>query len=235
MAVKQVKSATRVLATFEAVAEHQPIGVSALSRLLDDDKSALQRALMTLADAGWIDRVGDGTHWGVSARVLGLVQRRAGLRERARATLEALRDETDETIILNVAEDGQIVILDVAESSQLIRAAPKVGLVVSATDTAAGQAIIANLPDTQVPKYLGGRPPNAALRANLAEVRLRSWALNVGAVYPDARAVGAAILDADQHAIASITVSGPADRMPPHLQDALGPVVAAAARRLSAR
>lgn len=234
MGVKQVKSAARVLATFEAVAEHQPVGVSELSRLLDDDKSALQRALMTLADAGWIDRVADGTHWGVSARVLGLVQRRAGLRERARATLDALRDETGETIILNVAEDAQIVILDIAESSQLIRAAPKVGLVVSATDTAAGQAIIANLPDADVAKYIG-RAPGAALRATLAEVRSRGWALNVGEVYPDARAVGAAIVDADQHAIASITVSGPADRMPPELQATLGPIVAAAARRLSAR
>jgi IclR family acetate operon transcriptional repressor len=169
----------------------------------------------------------------VSARVLSLVQRRAGLRERARATLEALRDETDETIILNVAENGQVIVLDVAESSQLIRAAPKIGLVVSATDTAAGQAILANLPDAEVPKYLGGVAPDAGLRASLAEVRSRTWALNIGAVYPDARAVGAAILDANHEAIASITVSGPADRMPPALQDALGPVVAAAARRLS--
>src|SRR5436190_825116 len=110
MAVKHVQSASRVLATFEALAEHQPIGVGALARILEDDKSGVQRALMTLADAGWIERVGDGTRWEVTSRVLVLAQRRSGLRERARATLEALRDETEETVILNVPESGQIVV-----------------------------------------------------------------------------------------------------------------------------
>ncbi|MGP0028955.1 MAG: IclR family transcriptional regulator [Acidimicrobiales bacterium] len=232
MAVKHVQSAARVLATFEALAEHQPIGVSALSRLLADDKSGVQRALMTLADAGWIERVGDGGQWEVTSRVLGLAQRRSGLRERARATLEALRDETDETIILNVPESGQIVVLDVIESNQLVRTAPHIGLAVPATESAAGQAILAHLPDTEVGPYVDGAP-GPRLPARLAEVRRRGWAVNAGDVTPGARAVGAAILDADQWAIASITVSAPADRMPPAVQDAFGPLVAAAARRLS--
>jgi hypothetical protein len=36
MSIKRVRSASRVLAVLEAVAEHQPIGVGALARLLDD-------------------------------------------------------------------------------------------------------------------------------------------------------------------------------------------------------
>ncbi len=232
MAVKQVQSAARVLATFEALAEHQPMGVSALARILGDDKSGVQRALMTLADAGWIDRVGDGIQWEVTSRVLVLVQRRSGLRERSRATLEALRDETGETIILNVPENGQIVVLDVTESNQLVRTAPHIGLVVPAAPSAAGQAILAHLPDAECALYVG-RTLGAPMRARLAEVRRRGWAVNAGDVTPGAWAVGAAILDADQRAIASIAVSAPADRMPPSVQDACGPLVAAAARRLS--
>src|SRR5437016_10707192 len=73
MAVKHVQSATRVLATFEALADHQPVGVGALARVLDDDKSAVQRALMTLAEAGWIRRTpADRTRWEVTTRVLAL-------------------------------------------------------------------------------------------------------------------------------------------------------------------
>lgn len=232
MPVNHVKSAARVLATFEALAEHQPIGVGALSRILGDDKSAVQRALVTLSDAGWIERVSAGSQWEATPRVLGLVERRSGLLERARATLEALRDETNETIILNVPERGRIVVCDVAESHQLVRTSPEIGFVVPATSSAAGQAILAHLPGAEAAAYVGGAP-DARTLARLAEVRARGWAVNAGDVTPGARAVGAAILNAEQQAIASITISAPADRMPASVQDALGPVVVAAARRLS--
>jgi IclR family acetate operon transcriptional repressor len=232
MAVKHVQSAARVLAVFEAVAGHQPIGVSALARLLADDKSAVQRALMTLDDAGWIERVESGGHWEVTARVLVLVQRRSGLLERTRASLEALRDETDETVILNVPEEGQLLVLDVVESNQLVRTSPAVGFAVPTTTSAAGQAILAYLSGDELALYVGGLP-DQRLAQRLAEVRRRGWAINSGDVTPGARAVGAPILDAQHRAIASITISAPADRMPTEVQDALGPLVVAAARRLS--
>jgi DNA-binding IclR family transcriptional regulator len=175
--VKHVQSAARVLTAFEALAEHQPIGVSALSRILNDDKSGVQRALLTLADAGWIQRVPGGIEWEVTSRVLVLVQRRSGLVDRARATLEALRDETEETIILNVPEGGQIVVLEVVESNRLVRAAPNVGFTVPAGKSAAGQAILAHLPETELGSYLGSEPDGAEL-TRLGEVRRRGYAVN---------------------------------------------------------
>jgi DNA-binding IclR family transcriptional regulator len=236
MAVKHLKSAARVLTTFEALAEHQPVGVADLARVLDDDKSAVQRALMTLNAAGWIRRAsGDRTRWEVTTRVLGLAhraQRRIGLRERTRPTLEALRECTGETIILNVPENGQIVILDVVESKQLVRTAPQVGFVVPTTSSAAGQAILAHFDEDEVALYVGG-PPDARLRALLAEVRRRGWGVNAGDETPGARAVGSAILGDDQRPIASITISAPAERLPDPVLNALGPQVADAARRLS--
>ena len=236
MAVKHLQSAARVLATFEALADHQPVGVGALARVLDDDKSAVQRALMTLAAAGWIRRAsGVGTRWEVTTRVLGLAyraQRRTGLRERIRPTLEALRESTGETVILNVPESGQIVVLDVVESRQLVRTAPEVGFVVPPSSSAAGQAILAYLDDADVTRFVGG-PPDNRLRALLAEVRRRGWGVNLGDQTPGARAVGVAILDDDQRPIASITVSAPAERLPDPTIEVLGPELAAAARRLS--
>jgi IclR family acetate operon transcriptional repressor len=236
MAVKQLQSAARVLATFEALAENQPLGVGALARVLDDDKSAVQRALMTLAAAGWICRAsGEGSQWEVTTRVLGLANRaqsRLGLRDRIRPTLEALRESTGETIILNVPESGQVVVLDVVESMQLVRTAPKVGFVVPATSSAAGQAILAHLDEAEVEFYVG-RPPDAELLAAIAEVRQRGWSVNAGNETPGARAVGVAIIDNEQRPIASITVSAPANRLPDATIDALGPQLVAIARRLS--
>ena len=54
MAVKALRSATRVLSVLEAVASLQPVGLAAVARHLDEDKSAVQRALATLAEDGWI-------------------------------------------------------------------------------------------------------------------------------------------------------------------------------------
>ena len=236
MAVKRLQSAARVLATFEALADNQPLGVGALARVLDDDKSAVQRALMTLAAAGWIRRSsGDESQWEVTTRVLGLAnmaQSRSGLRERIRPTLEALRNSTGETVILNVPESGQIIILDVFESTHLVRTAPKVGFVVPAMSSAAGQAILAHLAAAEVAFFVGG-PPDAQLQGLLGEVRERGWSVNAGDETPGARAVGAAIMDNVQRPIASITISAPADRLPDKTIDVVGPQLAAIARRLS--
>ena len=54
MAVKPLQSLARALGAIDAIAEHQPVGLSALARALDEDKSALQRVLVTLHAAGWI-------------------------------------------------------------------------------------------------------------------------------------------------------------------------------------
>src|SRR5256885_2890047 len=212
MAVKHVQSATRVLATFEALADHQPVGVGALARVLDDDKSAVQRALMTLAEAGWIRRTpADRTRWEVTTRVLALAhgaQRRTGLRERARPILEKLRDQTGETAILNVPESGQVVVLDVAESNQLVRTVPGIGLVVPPLTSAAGQAILAWLPPDAVEEF------GVDDDGRLAGVRDRGWSVNDRDSTPGASAVGAPVFDGDGRPVASITLSAPAPRMP---------------------
>ena len=59
MPAKRSHSAARVLTLLETVAEHQPIGVRALAKLLDEDKSAVHRGLVTLADSGWIRMTGE--------------------------------------------------------------------------------------------------------------------------------------------------------------------------------
>lgn len=232
MAVKHVQSATRVLATFEALADHQPVGVGALARVLGDDKSAVQRALMTLAEAGWIRRAGgDTTRWEVTTKLLALAHgahRRTGLRERARPVLEQLRDRTGETAILNVPEDGQVVVLDVAESTQLVRTVPGIGFAVPPLASAAGQAILAHLPAGELADY--GVTEDGS---RLAGVRERGWSVNDRDATPGASAVGAAVLDGEGRPVASITISGPAERMAPDVLDRLGPLVNSAAASLS--
>ena len=85
----------------------------------------------------------------------------------------------------------------------------------AATTSAAGQALLAHLPEAEIARYTGG-PADRAVLARLEEVRKRGWGVNAGDVTPGAHAV-----------------SAPADRLPPALQETIGRLVVAAARRLS--
>src|SRR5690349_3897183 len=100
MAVKGSSTAARVLTVFEAVAANQPVGVAALSRTLGIDKSAVQRALVTLADQGWIqERDEQMTRWEITPRILAIAhssRAKADLRHAIQLTLDRLAVETGE-------------------------------------------------------------------------------------------------------------------------------------------
>jgi DNA-binding transcriptional ArsR family regulator len=110
MAVKRSRSAGRMLQVFEALARLQPTGVSALARELEADKSAVQRDLMTLADAEWIRTVpASAGQWELSPHILSIARPPhsvEALRRQARPVLERLRSDLGETAYLAVP-DGE--------------------------------------------------------------------------------------------------------------------------------
>ena len=58
MPVQSLQTVENAMVVLEKVAENQPIGVSALARLLDMDKNTAQRLLVTLGRQGWISQDG---------------------------------------------------------------------------------------------------------------------------------------------------------------------------------
>ncbi len=225
-----------MLAVLERLAEHQPIGVAALARLLDEDKSAVQRALVTLGAAGWIRPTGDEiTRWELTTRALvvaGNAQQRLDLARMARATLEALQQQTGETTLLAVPDAGRIVVVDVVESREMVRTAPHVGMVIPNDESAAGQAILAAMHDDDCITFLGA-PPTKAVCAELTTARERGWSLNVS--QPGATSVGAAIRDATGRPLGAIAISAIAERLPRRRYAHYGAMVARAAETLSTR
>jgi len=218
MTIKRVRSGSRVLAVLEAVAEHQPIGVAALSRLLDDDKSAVQRALLTLADDGWIRMApGTPTRWEVTTRihlVANMAQGHNELRDRARISLDALREETGESIILAVPDFGRLVVIDALESRQLVRTAPYIGMVIPGATSAGGKAVLACMSAPERIRFLG-HAPSPALEDELEVVARRGWSLNDEEIVPGATSIGAAIRGANGTPIAAIVIVAPSVRLGP--------------------
>lgn len=131
MAVNSNRSGTRLLAVLEHIARAQPIGVRELARAMGMEKSAVQRVVTTLAEAGWVQSASykKGT-WELTTRILHVAHLAHGtntLRERAKPALEALREASGETSYLAIPDVGGLVVVEVAESPHSLRMVIPVG------------------------------------------------------------------------------------------------------------
>jgi DNA-binding IclR family transcriptional regulator len=236
MSVKRSQSAGRVLAVLECVARHQPIGVSDLARTLHADKSAVQRAAMTLADAGWICLAsGTPSKWQLTAHILAVAHlghMRNDLRQRARAALEALRDACGETVLLVVPDIARFVVVDAFESRNMLRTVPHLGLAVPVRRSATSRALLPYMTRQQQIELLG-EPPDARLLAEFAATLKRGYSVSDGDVIAGSTNIAAPILELDGRPIGAVVVSGPSERLMPKQQRKAGALVLQTARSLS--
>lgn len=235
MAVKGSSTAARVLDVFEAVAAHQPVGVAALSRMLGIDKSAVQRALVTLSEQGWIQAREDQlTRWETTLRILNIAagsRATADLRQRIQQVLEQLAAQTGETAIFNEPDGPHLVVSQRAESQQPLRMVPRIGAVVPARDSATGRILLPFLSPERQAELLGG-PPDAEFLALLDACRARGYAAS-SEVNAPAMTIAAPVFEVDGRPIGVVAISGPAERMRPESHAHLAELVCRAANLLS--
>ncbi|MCU1364466.1 MAG: IclR family transcriptional regulator [Ilumatobacteraceae bacterium] len=207
MAVKTIQSVQNALGVLEALAVTQPIGVSALARTTDLDKTAVQRILLTLGDAGWIRQLDTG-EWTVTSKALQVgTHYTSGLREAAHPHLVQLQKETDETVVLFAQEGATMVVIDSVDSSQPLRMTVPIGMVVPMRQSATFDAF---LPETERAGLPPMRPEPSA--ATLASVRRLGYFV-IDELYPNAIAAGAPVFDRRGVPIATVTVVAPRVRV----------------------
>jgi len=233
------------LEILELIGRHQPVGVSQLSRLAALPKSTTQRSLKALAATGWI-AAGDDALWSLTTRAMVACGRatrpQAALRGVALPVLEDLRRATGETIHLTWRHEDRLVLLERLDGLKPVRYFFPLGGLVPLHVAASGQAVLAALPPDELEAYLAGplarftpltvTDPDA-LRLRAQQARFQGYAVSPGGNIADVNAVGAAIIEPLGRPIAAISVSAPAERLPPELADEYGPQVADAARRIS--
>jgi IclR family acetate operon transcriptional repressor len=234
--VKPSQSGSRILAALERIAEHQPVGVSDLARLLEDNIAATQRAIATLAADGWIRTApGKPTRWALTAHIHTVAQHAYGshdLRRRARGALEELWRETGESVLLNVPDGGKFIVIDVLESPHYLRSAPPVGMVVQARWSATGRAMLPFMPPGEQELYLGA-PPDAAMRADFADIAARGYAISEGDVVQGSTNIAAPIFEFGGRPVGAVLLSAPSGRAGAEEYARLGAMVRATARSLS--
>jgi IclR family acetate operon transcriptional repressor len=212
------------------------MGVRALARLLDEDTSAIQRGLMTLADQGWIAATREApARWEVTAHILAVAHAAHGgndLRKRARPTLERLRDVTKETVLLVLPDVRGFVVADVVESPQILRVVLQVGTRVSPKHTATGRALLPFL-DAKRQTELLGSVPDRETSEYFALTRAHGYAISEGEVDPATTNLAAPIFDFGAQAIAAIVVSGPRERLTKSTNRIIADKLVRAAKELS--
>jgi IclR family acetate operon transcriptional repressor len=226
----------RALSTLDLIASQQPIGVSALAKLLNEDRSAVQRAVMSLADAGWIRPAPEPpTRWELSAHlftIAHLPHSSASLRDRARPILEQLRDTTGETVFLAVPEVTRFVVIEVAESSHVLRMVSRVGQVILPRESATGRAMLPYFDRRRQTAMLGRAPDDSDL-AEFSATRARGYGLSDGDVMPGATNLAAPIFDKLPEPVAALVVSGPSNRLTCERHAEIGALVLQGAQALS--
>jgi DNA-binding IclR family transcriptional regulator len=220
-----VQSVTRVCDLLDALARDAELGVTELGRRCDLPKGTVHRLLMTLERRGYVERAAqDGTYrLGLNLFELGsLVLDRRELVTEGRRHVVRLMEKSRETVHLGIIDGGHVVNLAVEEPPQAIRVVTPVGGRSPIHCTSTGKAIAAHLPlsDLQALVAEHGLPRHTANTlsdmdvwlADLAEVRVRGFAVDQEEHREGGRSVGAPIANHTDTVFASISVTGPTHR-----------------------
>lgn len=162
----------------------------------------------------------------------------------ASVELRRLRDLTGETSYLAVQEGSHVLALGRFESAHDRRSNARLGVLKPMHCTSQGKAILSHLQEAQIDQLLTSELPAftdktitslAQLKAHLAIVRARGYAMDDEEIVLGTRCVGAAIVDPDGRPAAAISVAGPTFRMTPARAEQLGKELADAAKRISSQ
>jgi IclR family transcriptional regulator, acetate operon repressor len=243
-----MRAVITTLRVLEAVAELQPVGVSAIARATEIPKTSVHRCLVTLREAEWLTTShGDRTQWVLTGRALSVgihASAELGLREAALPTMRELRDETHETIhLVGYGTGDDLAVIDRMDSDEPVRTWVHLGARVPLHASCSGRAILARLPDAEVERLLGGELERfseatpgdlSAVLEDLRRVREVGYATNDCAWRPGVGAVGAALVDPRGRPVGALAISVPVQRYDGERARRLGPLAADAARRISA-
>jgi IclR family transcriptional regulator, acetate operon repressor len=214
-----VDRAARLLA--EVVHSADPMTFTELSATTGLAKSTTSRLLLALERNGLVRRDDHGRflpgEMFVSFAWRGGAQ--AGLIAVAQPFLDRLGKATGETINLGVSSNGLVEQIAQVDSTYLIGGTNWIGMSVPLHCSALGKVLLAygaaqpGPLDTLERRTAKTITTEAALRAELAGVRARGYAVTDEELEPGLVAVAAPIYGYDGNVVAALSVSGPASRM----------------------
>lgn len=217
--------------TFTSLVNELGLAKSTTSRLLQ----ALERSRLVQRDQAGAFR--PGALFSVYAARPSAVH---DLAELARPTLERLGDLSEETVNLAIPRGSELVEIAQVDSRYVVGATNWVGVDVPAHCTALGKVLYAYgalpLPRGNLERRTAHSPVDRAqLDHALVEVRRRGWAGSLDELEVGLTAVAAPVRAVDGAVVAAVSVSGPTTRINDRGITALGDLLIAEVRGLSAQ
>ena len=238
------KTLLKGLQVLEAVAGSESTrGVSELARELGLTRSNVHRTLQTLVAGGYVRKDGLSGEYECTTKIPRLaaaILSRVDLKRVAEPFMQALADETQETVHLSVLDDVDVFYLHKIDSPHPVRAYSEISGRAPAYCVATGKALLAFHGEDYLSRLgaLEAFTPRTlvspgALRLELEQVRQQGYAVNRGEWRETVCGLAAPVFDASRRPVAAIGISGPAERLRPPRMKAFTPHVVRAAREIS--
>ena len=223
------------------------MGISALAMRLGLAKSTVHRLATTLVEYDILEQNKETGKYrlGLALFELGtMVRRKMDTNSGAQVQIHALADETGETVQLAILDHLSVLYIRIRESRQAVRMSSGLGSRAPAHCTGVGKALIAFQPpeivqqiiDNGLKRYTQGTITDPErLRAELATIRQKGYAIDDEEIEVGLRCIAAPIRDHSGQVTAAISVAAPVQRMTKKNLQATIPSVIAAADAISRR
>jgi DNA-binding IclR family transcriptional regulator len=241
-----VQSVDRAITIMEILARAGAAGVTEIARELDVHKSTAFRLVAALERRGLVEQAEDRGKYRLGMgllRLAGATTARLDVVQEARPICKKLAADTGETVNIAVLSDHSALYLDQVAGSSALQPHNWVGQHIPLHATSNGKVLISELEQVKLEQTLVSMPSftgttittKKALRAELAEVRERGYAVAVDELEVGLTALAAPIRNAHGDVIASMSVSGPSFRLDDAAAEKAIPLLVEAAREVSHR
>ncbi|NLX61352.1 MAG: IclR family transcriptional regulator [Tissierellia bacterium] len=222
-----VQSVDRALSIIEVLSEYYDgLGVTEISEKVNLHKSTVYRLLTTLIYKGYVVQDVETSKYKITFKLFELGSRKIenmDLLTASKPYTRILMEKINEVVHLVVRDDNEIIYIDKVEADNTIRMASKIGKRSPLYCTATGKAILAYLPESKVAEIwdkskIEKRTDNTitnfdVLKAELAEIRKKGYAIDNEENEIGVICVGAPIFNRLGEIEGAISVSGPTFRI----------------------
>jgi DNA-binding IclR family transcriptional regulator len=236
--IQSIERAARVLTT---LAEGEKMmGVTEIANKINLSKSTVHRILVSLMQATLVRIDSTSRQYSLGYGLLQLTDgllRGSEISITALPYLRSLREETGETVSLNVRDDYHRVVVERLDTSHEIRYVAEIGRPLPLYVGAGGKAILAFMDETEVLSVPGiaemSKKQTQCLSKELKEIRIIGSAYTLGERLPGAGSISAPIFTHDGMAIASVSVLCLESRLKPKIVRDFRRLVQATAMNIS--
>ena len=244
-----IKSLEKSLRILEVLGESQrELGLTEIAESLGQKISTVYNLLATLRSCGFVEQDRETKRYRLGLKVFSLghaAHRKMDLPKLALPVMEELAAQFGETVTLAILSGDRVVYVGQVLSSRSVKMTVSVGDHAPLFCTASGKVFLADLSEMDRRRFLEGSPlkgytgktianPNLLLE-ELEAVRNRGYALDDEEREEGLRCIAVPVRDHQGKVLASISISGPSNRLSLERLTDLAPVVMEKAEAISER